>query len=142
MKLRNAEDLKVVLEGGHYFMHRRIMLVKKWKINFDFKQEILAKLLFTCWGRDPLTSIGSLLGVPLCVDECTSKQNRLPFLSLLIELDVTKVIPHTLYVMDADGQLFLQRVIVELITLYSRKNEKDQPRFIQKWVVVDFSTPK
>lgn len=44
IKLRNTEVLTRVPEGESYFMYQHIILLKQWKINFDFKKEILLKL--------------------------------------------------------------------------------------------------
>lgn len=78
-----AIDKKKVLADGPYFFNNRPVILKEWMENYKFKDDIvktmplwvrLPDLPLHCWGKDSLSRIGSLIGKPLCSDECTAKQ--------------------------------------------------------------------
>jgi len=66
-----------------------------------------------CWGEDSLSRIGSILGVPLYADECTTHQYRISFARLLIEMDVTKELPKEVQIEDVHGKVFKQQVMYD-----------------------------
>lgn len=85
-----------------------------WSARFDFYEEILKvipiwvklpNLPLNCWGNDSLSRIGSLLGVPLYADECTSSQARISFARLLVEMDVTVPLPEVIWIEDGKGNV-------------------------------------
>lgn len=55
----------------------------------------------------------SAIGVPLFADECTTKQTRISYARMLIEVNVTKEIPQQITVMDPSGETFTQQVVLE-----------------------------
>lgn len=64
MRLMNEEDCNIVLENGPYLMNRKIVGVRRWNEEFDFRMEVLAKfpiwfrlpsLPLVCWGQDSLS---------------------------------------------------------------------------------------
>ncbi|KAL2905065.1 Bifunctional polymyxin resistance protein ArnA [Bienertia sinuspersici] len=42
------------------------------------------------WGGNTLSRMSSLLGVPLYADECTTRQLRISFARILVEVDITR----------------------------------------------------
>lgn len=70
----------------------------------------LPNLPLNCWGPDSLTRVGSLLGVPLYADECTTAQLRVSFARVLVEMDITSPLPDVIWIEDAAGNLFKQKV--------------------------------
>ena len=64
-------------------------------------------------GEDSLSRIGSILGVPLYADECTTHQYRISFARLLIEMDVTKELPKEVQIEDVHGKVFKQQVMYD-----------------------------
>lgn len=75
------------------------MIVKEWVSDFCFEKEVLKEislwvrlpnLPLTCWSNDLLRRIGSVLGNPVCADECTSTQNCISYARLLVEIDITQ----------------------------------------------------
>ncbi|XP_056697968.1 uncharacterized protein [Spinacia oleracea] len=106
------------------------MIVKPWSATFNFHAEILRvvplwiklpNLPLNCWGTDSLSRIGSLVGVPLYADECTSKQLRISFARILVEVDVTKALPRSVLVQDPSGNTVVQKVIYDWIPPYCKK---------------------
>lgn len=49
----------------------------------------------------------------MCADECTSRQLRVSFARLLVEIDVTKPLPTSISVEGPDGEVMEQNVIYE-----------------------------
>lgn len=100
VKMETVEDRDAVLFSGPHLFFGKAMIVKQWTSNFSFNQEILKvipiwvtfpNLPLNCWSMDSLSRIGSTLGVPIYADECTTKQLRISFARILIEMDVTGV---------------------------------------------------
>ena len=54
-----------------------------------------------------MSRIASAIGVPLFADECTTKQTRISYARMLIEVNVTKPIPQQITVMDPNGRTFM-----------------------------------
>lgn len=67
----------------------------------------------SCWGRDSLSRIVSVIGIPVYADECTTKQTRISFARKLIEVNITKDLPNEVLVMDPNGRKFKQPVIYD-----------------------------
>lgn len=99
IKFANEVDKNVVLCVGPHMYLGRPTVVKPWTPGFDFHAELMKtvplwvrfpNLPLNCWSSDSLSRIGSLVGVPLYADKCTSRQMRVSFVRLLIEVDVTQ----------------------------------------------------
>ena len=77
-----------------------------------------------CWGVGPLSRIASAIGVPLFADECTTKQTRISYDRMLIEVNVTKAIPQKIAVVDPNGKTFMQEVMLEWRPQYCDRCQK------------------
>nr|XP_016462019.1 PREDICTED: uncharacterized protein LOC107785271 [Nicotiana tabacum] len=95
------------------------MILKPWIANFDFTKEflqdipmwvVLPNLPMTCWGGKSLSRIASAIGKPLYADECTSKQKKLSYARMLIEINVTTPLPTSVLVWEPDGRQFEQSI--------------------------------
>lgn len=115
VKFASEADRDEVLCAGPHSFRGKPIVIKPWNPNFDFHQEVLRviplwvklqNLPLSCWSSDSLSRIGSLLGVPLWADTCTSKQLRVSFARLLIEVDVTVPLPESISVAAPNGQVF------------------------------------
>lgn len=71
-------------------------------MNFDFNKEFpttiplwvkFPKLPMSCWGKGSLSRIASVIGVPIYADECTAKQTRISYARMLIEVNITQLLP-------------------------------------------------
>uniref|UniRef100_A0A494G8C7 Uncharacterized protein n=1 Tax=Solanum lycopersicum TaxID=4081 RepID=A0A494G8C7_SOLLC len=108
---------------GYNSMKRYIIMNwSNWCPEFDLGNEFLTeiplwvnfpKLPLNCWGVGSLSRIASAIGVPLFADECTTKQTRISYARMLIEVNVTKAIPQQITVVDPNGKTFLQDVELE-----------------------------
>ena len=127
--------------------------MKKWSAEFEFGKEFLTeiplwanfpKLPLNCWGAGSLSRIASAIGVPLFADECTTKQTRISYARMLIEVNVTKPVPEKIAVKDPNGRTFMQDVVMEWKPLYCDKcqrighqcqetTKEDQPKKKRPW---------
>lgn len=64
---------------GPYMIASQPVIVKEWMTDLYFEREILKEvplwvklpnLPLTCWSSNSLSRIGSVLGKPICADEC------------------------------------------------------------------------
>lgn len=84
VKFRTQDEYNEVMNTRALVMGKRPVLIRQWVENFDFHQEILRvipiwlrfpNLPLNCWSADSLIQMGSVIGTPLYVDECTTKQS-------------------------------------------------------------------
>ncbi|XP_048494359.1 uncharacterized protein LOC125494690 [Beta vulgaris subsp. vulgaris] len=156
VKMDTAKDRDAVLYSGPHLFFGKAMIVKQWTSSFSFNQEILKvvpiwvtfpNLPLNCWSTDSLSRIGSTIGVPIYADECTTKQLRISFARILIEMDVTGTIQEEINVEDPNRRVFKQKVGYAWLPPFCAKcqkighvcEEKKKPtkgRIIQKWVPV------
>ncbi|KAH0645442.1 hypothetical protein KY284_033326 [Solanum tuberosum] len=133
VKFQNLNDMNEILYTGPYTINNRPIILKQWCPDFDFGSEFLTeiplwvnfpKLPLNCWGVGSLSRIASAIGVPLFADECTTKQTRISYARMLIEVNVTKPIPHQISVMNPNGGTFMQEVVLEWRPQYCDKCQK------------------
>lgn len=74
---------------------------------------VFPKLCMSCWESESLSKIASTIGKPLFVDECTTKQIRTSYARILIEVNVTNILPTEITVMDPRGRKFQQSLVYE-----------------------------
>ncbi|XP_056695221.1 uncharacterized protein [Spinacia oleracea] len=125
----NKEKNKVVA-GGPYTFYGKPVIIKPWSPDFNFYEEVLKviplwvkfpNLPLHCWGSDSLSRISSLLGVHICADECTTRQDRVSFARVLVEMDITTTLPDHVWVEDAYGTMFKQEVKYDWKPAYCKK---------------------
>lgn len=122
IRFKSKEDLHSMLYAGPHMFFGRPTLVKAWAPNFNFNDEVLRtisvwvrlpNLPLYCWTGDSLSKMGSVLGVPICADECITHQLRVSFACLLVEVDVTKPLIHAIPIEDDEGKVVEQKVLYE-----------------------------
>uniref|UniRef100_A0A803MS00 Uncharacterized protein n=1 Tax=Chenopodium quinoa TaxID=63459 RepID=A0A803MS00_CHEQI len=79
--------------------------------NLGFKQIWLPNLPLNCWSADSLSKIVSTHGVPLFGIDCTTRQQRVSFARILVEMDVTMTLPDHVWIKDGMGIEFKQKII-------------------------------
>ncbi|WMV37120.1 hypothetical protein MTR67_030505 [Solanum verrucosum] len=65
--------------------------------------------------------IASAIGIPMFADECTTKQTRISFARMLVEVDVTKPLPEEINVMDPTGKTIVQGVKYDWKPIFCQK---------------------
>ncbi|XP_021762503.1 uncharacterized protein LOC110727244 [Chenopodium quinoa] len=126
-------DLNSVLCNGPDMYNGKPIIVKQWSDKFYFSAEVLrnvplwvrlSNFPLNCWGTETLSKIGSLLGVPICADECTTRKLRVSFARLLMEIDVTKSLPKSVWVESLGGELVELTVEYNWIPPFCEKCKK------------------
>ncbi|XP_021848896.2 uncharacterized protein [Spinacia oleracea] len=119
IKFKNIEDMNQIISGGPYSLYGKPIIIKPWTVDFNFYEEVLKviplwvkfpNLPLNCWRSEALSRISSLLGVPLFEDECTTRQDRVSFARVLIEMDITTPLPDHVWIEDSSGRIFKQDV--------------------------------
>ncbi|XP_056688098.1 uncharacterized protein [Spinacia oleracea] len=122
LKFANVEDKNTIVVGGPYTFYGKPVIIKPWVANFNFYEEVLKviplwvkfpNLPLNCWGSDSLSRISSLLGVSLFADGCTTRQERVSFARVLIEMDVTNPLPDHVWIEDTTGKAFKKPVLYD-----------------------------
>ncbi|XP_021732906.1 uncharacterized protein LOC110699687 [Chenopodium quinoa] len=133
VNLCSSDDKDTILCSGPHMFLGKPAIVKPWCPNFDFNAKILRtvplwvkfpNLPLNCWGSDTLSRIGSLLGVPICADECTTRQLIVSFARVLIEIDVTKSMPNSVWVESPSKELLELKVVYEWAPPFCSKCNK------------------
>ena len=121
IKFQKISDMNEILFSGPYTINNRPIILKQWCPEFDFGSEFLTefplwvnfpKLPLNCWEVGSLSRIASAIGVPIFADECTTKQTRISYARILVEVNFTKSIPQKIAVVDSNGKTFLQDVVL------------------------------
>ncbi|XP_059294544.1 uncharacterized protein LOC132047529 [Lycium ferocissimum] len=119
IKFQSIEDMHEIFYSGPYTINNRPIILKPWTSDFDFTKEYpteiplwvtFPKLPMSCWDIENLSRIASAIGVPVYADECTTKQTRISYARMLIEVNVTQPLPEKIMVMDPVGKQFLQEI--------------------------------
>ncbi|XP_056697757.1 uncharacterized protein [Spinacia oleracea] len=120
------EKEAILMVGPHSFFGKPV-IVKSWSADFNFQQQVhrvvpiwvrLPNLPLNCWGVGSLRRIDSLIGVPLFFDECTTHQQMISFVRILIEVDITKDLPGSVVLQDPSGNTFKQQVEYDWLPPY------------------------
>ncbi|KAK4718054.1 hypothetical protein R3W88_016392 [Solanum pinnatisectum] len=130
VRFANEEERDRVLCSGPHYLLRRPVIMKPWDLDFNFKKEILttiplwiklSNLPLNCWNSVVLSKIGNSLGKPLYADECTTKTCRISFGRILIEMDITRILPNMIKIQDPKGRVLEQQVRYEWKPIFSQK---------------------
>ncbi|KAK4726490.1 hypothetical protein R3W88_031407 [Solanum pinnatisectum] len=105
IRFANEEERDRVLCSGPHYLLRGPVIIKPWDPDFNFKEEILTiiplwvklpNLPLNSWNSVVLSKIGSSLGKPLYADECTTQTSRISFARILVEMDITRILPNVI----------------------------------------------
>ncbi|XP_070008619.1 uncharacterized protein [Nicotiana sylvestris] len=100
IKFQSIEDLIEIYHDGSYSIGSRPIILK---VRFP-------KLPMNCWGINSFSKISNAIANPIFADECTTKQTRISYARMLIEVHVTKRLLITIEVKDPNGKKFQQEV--------------------------------
>nr|XP_009800683.1 PREDICTED: uncharacterized protein LOC104246568 [Nicotiana sylvestris]XP_016467830.1 PREDICTED: uncharacterized protein LOC107790416 [Nicotiana tabacum] len=101
------------------YANNRPVIMKAWTAEFDFDAEDLKiipiviklpNLPLCCWNASALSKIGSGFDQPIYADACTSNTERISYARILVEVDVTKVLPNVIKIKDPKGRIMAQEI--------------------------------
>ena len=100
----NSElDMLSILNGGHYHVLGRLMILKIMPEFFDFDTSDMVRmpiwvrfpnLPLQCWSPLCLSKLASMIGKPLRLDTPTSSMTRLSYARVLVEIDLLSELPN------------------------------------------------
>ncbi|XP_022843290.1 uncharacterized protein LOC111366827 [Olea europaea var. sylvestris] len=126
-KFENAEDRLNVLEGRPYFVFGRPLMLKIMPQFFEFDDKEISTvpiwinlpgLPLECWKSKALSKIVSKVGKPISTDKLTSTMDRISYVRVLVEVDVSKELVRTVHMMLPNGKLREQGVYFEHVPKY------------------------
>lgn len=112
MRFHSFHDKDTVLMKGPYTIHNRPMLLCEWKPDFSMKMDMLItiplwvkfpQLPFHLWGARSLSKIGSVIGAPLVMDECTTNKLRVSYARILVKVDISQELKKDITIKDDEG---------------------------------------
>ncbi|KAK4729776.1 hypothetical protein R3W88_022764 [Solanum pinnatisectum] len=71
-----------------YIINYKPVILKQWTTSFNFEYEVLKvipqwvrfpNLPLNCWGPKSLSRISTILGKPICTDECTTNLEHISY---------------------------------------------------------------
>lgn len=107
--------------------------MKDWRVDFCLEKEVLREiplwirlpnLPLSCWSDDSLSRVGSVLGTPICADECTTTQARISYARLLVEIDITKPLQYKINIEGDEGLEIQQQVYYEWAPMFCHKCQR------------------
>ncbi|XP_060182421.1 uncharacterized protein LOC132612097 [Lycium barbarum] len=105
VKFQTLADMYEILYSGPYTINNKPMVLKPWTVDFDLSKEFpteiplwitMPNLPMSCWSYQSLSRITSTIGKPLFADECTSRQKRISYARVLVEVNFTRLLPDVL----------------------------------------------
>lgn len=123
------------------------MLLRDWKSDFNMKNDMLRTIpiwvklpqipLELC-GATSLNKIGSAIGTHVVTYECTTQKWRSSYARLLIEVDVTMLVPKEITIQNYEGKLVKQVVQYEWLSNFCGRCQKfghscDTKRSVPQW---------
>lgn len=128
-----SSDKDRMVYEGPYMLSSRPIIVKSWVADFSLEKEVLRevplwvrlpKLPLNFWSGDSLSRIGSVIGKPVCADECTTLPKRISYARLLIEVDITKPILYKIQIEGEEGKMIEQQVFYEWVPMFCQQCHK------------------
>uniref|UniRef100_A0A6M2EGV6 DUF4283 domain-containing protein n=1 Tax=Populus davidiana TaxID=266767 RepID=A0A6M2EGV6_9ROSI len=131
-------DMTVVLNGGPYYVHGRLLILKTMPDYFDFDTSDMIRmpvwvcfpnLPLQCWSSLCLSKLASVIGKPVHLDSPTTSMSRISYARLLIEIDLLAELPSSIDITLPNGVTKSQAVIYESL-----------PRFCKQCKTLGYST--
>ncbi|XP_059306221.1 uncharacterized protein LOC132057613 [Lycium ferocissimum] len=112
------------MQNGPYTFNSRPMILKNWTPDFQTDDEPMRIVpIWVTFPRRPSVSSGyqrenmgliaSYLGKPVCTDKLTASCEMVSYARMLIEMDITQVLPDVLVIEQQNGELREQEIEYE-----------------------------
>ncbi|KAH0633055.1 hypothetical protein KY284_035841 [Solanum tuberosum] len=100
------------MQAGPYFYGNSPMILRNWDVDFERDADMFSRipiwvkfprLSVRYWSITTLSKVASAIGIPLVTNGFTSKAKKIPYVRVLIEVDISKVLPDTIVVETPSG---------------------------------------
>ncbi|XP_020259065.1 uncharacterized protein LOC109835503 [Asparagus officinalis] len=121
-KFKNIEDMRKILENGHWFFGSRPILLKPWTIDEELEKRTesvypiwiqLTGLRLNLWNKKSISKIASIIGKPITTDMLTANRQRLAYARVLVEVNMPSNLLDVITIKGPDGKSFQQKVYYE-----------------------------
>lgn len=121
-KFKDMASRASVLQGGPYFVFGRPLMLKEMPKCFEFDESeistipvwiTLPGLPLDMWTDNMLNKIVSKIGVPISTDRLTATQDCLSYARVLVEVDVSKELIHSVTMNMINNKVRVQEVEYE-----------------------------
>ncbi|XP_070026484.1 uncharacterized protein [Nicotiana sylvestris] len=121
-QFESEEDKVCIIQNGPYTFRNRPMILKQWSPEFQLHKKAMRILpIWVCfpglpllyWSEENLGRIASFLGKPMCTDVLTAKGEKISYARVLIEMDITQILPESINVEVPYGGIWSQKIEYE-----------------------------
>ncbi|XP_060201907.1 uncharacterized protein LOC132630340 [Lycium barbarum] len=118
-RFANELDKMDILQNGPYTFDYRPLVLKQWTAEFQMGKESIRQmplwvtfpnLPVEYWSIENLGRIASYIGNLVCTDSLIAKEERISYARMLIELDVTQLLPEQMVIEEAHGKCITQQL--------------------------------
>lgn len=111
-KFHNIVEKTVVMQARPYFYGNRPMILRNWDMDFELDSDMFSqipiwvkfpRLSVGYWSVTALSKVASAIGIPLVTGGFTAKAEKISYARVLIEVDISKVLPDTIVVETPSG---------------------------------------
>ncbi|KAG5585786.1 hypothetical protein H5410_046220 [Solanum commersonii] len=103
-KFRNIAKNEKVMQAGPYFYGNRPMILRNWYVDFELDDDIFSQIQI--WVKFPRLNwmLICLAKLPIRYrDGFTAKAKKISYVRVVIEVDISKVLPNTIVVETPSG---------------------------------------
>ncbi|XP_062103589.1 uncharacterized protein LOC133814674 [Humulus lupulus] len=121
VKFRDETTRDLVLEAGVVHFDRKPVLLRPWSTDLDTLRVVnsvpvwmrLPNLGLQYWGLKSLSALVSTIGKPMMMDKVTKEKSMVKFARVLVDVEITDRLPHSISFINERGQLMEQAIEFE-----------------------------
>ncbi|XP_062080566.1 uncharacterized protein LOC133785333 [Humulus lupulus] len=121
VKFRDTTIRDLVLESGVVHFDWKPVILRPWSTNIDTPRLVksipvwirLHDLGLQYWGTKCLSALVSTIGRPMMMDRITNDRSMVKFARVLVDVEITEQLPHSISFLNERGQLVEQAIEFE-----------------------------
>ncbi|XP_062075064.1 uncharacterized protein LOC133779080 [Humulus lupulus] len=121
VKFRDETTRDLVLEAGVVHFDRKPVLLRPWSTDLETLRVVNSVLVWMrspniglqYWGLKSLSALVSTIGKPMMMDRVTKEKSMVKFARVLVEVEITDRLPHSISSISERGQLMEQAIEFE-----------------------------
>ncbi|XP_062118788.1 uncharacterized protein LOC133832464 [Humulus lupulus] len=121
VKFRDETTRDLVLEARVVHFDRKPVLFRPWSTDLETLRVVnsvpvwmrLPNLGLQYWGLKSLSALVSTIGKPMMMDRVTKEKSMVKFARVLVEVEITDRLPHSISFINERGQLMEQAIEFE-----------------------------
>ncbi|XP_062119230.1 uncharacterized protein LOC133832977 [Humulus lupulus] len=121
VKFRDEATRDMVLEAGVVHFDRKPVLLRPWSTDLDTLRLVKSVLVWIrlpdlglqYWGLKSLSALVSTIGKPMMMDKVTEEKSMVKFARVLVDVEITDRLPHSISFINERGRLMEQTIEFE-----------------------------